>query len=410
MAKTFDKDIQFYKFCSYGFLKNLRFFDPFLYLFFLSKGLSFFEIGLLVSWREIIVNILEIPAGFLADSMGRKRTMMTSFLAYILSFTIFYFSENFWIFGLSFLFYGFGDAFRQGTHKSMIVDYLRIKGWNDQKAHYYGHTRSWSQLGSALSSLLAAGMVVLTGDYQTVFLISTLPYFLNLLLIASYPEELNGVIVNNKKSVRENFKNVFADFLISLKQKSTLKTIGNLSLFSGFHKAAKDYLQPILETMALSLPVLLYIGHKERSAILIGICFFIIHIITAISSRYSGRFAELFKNGHRPLNITLFAGLITGIAAGIALHYGFLLFAGLCFMIIYIMENLRKPIGISKLTDHIKTEALTSSLSVQSQGETIFAALLAPILGLLADHVSISFSLIIVSSSLLIPALFLRSR
>ncbi len=33
--KTFNKDLQFYKFCAYGFLKNLRFFEPFLMLFFL---------------------------------------------------------------------------------------------------------------------------------------------------------------------------------------------------------------------------------------------------------------------------------------------------------------------------------------------------------------------------------------
>ena len=39
----FRKDLQYYKFCLYGFLKNLRFFEAFLILFFLEGGLSFFE-------------------------------------------------------------------------------------------------------------------------------------------------------------------------------------------------------------------------------------------------------------------------------------------------------------------------------------------------------------------------------
>ena len=37
----------------------------------------------------------------------------------------------------------------------MIFEYLKIKGWTEQKVHYYGHTRSYSQIGSAISSLIA---------------------------------------------------------------------------------------------------------------------------------------------------------------------------------------------------------------------------------------------------------------
>lgn len=45
MHPGFTKDLQFYKFSLYGFLKNLRFFEPFLYLFFLEQGLNFLQIG-----------------------------------------------------------------------------------------------------------------------------------------------------------------------------------------------------------------------------------------------------------------------------------------------------------------------------------------------------------------------------
>ena len=43
------KDKQIYKFSAYGFLKNLRFFDPFIILFFREMGISFLEIGILFS-------------------------------------------------------------------------------------------------------------------------------------------------------------------------------------------------------------------------------------------------------------------------------------------------------------------------------------------------------------------------
>lgn len=43
-TSSFDKNLQFYKFGLYGFLKNQRFFDPFLMLFFLEKGMTFFKL------------------------------------------------------------------------------------------------------------------------------------------------------------------------------------------------------------------------------------------------------------------------------------------------------------------------------------------------------------------------------
>lgn len=75
------------------------------------------------------------------------------------------------------LFYAYGDAFRTGTHKAMIFEYLKIKGWHDQKVHYYGHTRSWSQMGSAVSAALAAMIVFITRDYQMVFLLLGNPLY-----------------------------------------------------------------------------------------------------------------------------------------------------------------------------------------------------------------------------------------
>ena len=71
---TFSKDKQFNKFCAYGFLKNLRFFDAFLLLFFLENGISFSQIGILYAVREITINVLEIPSGIVADTYGRKNS------------------------------------------------------------------------------------------------------------------------------------------------------------------------------------------------------------------------------------------------------------------------------------------------------------------------------------------------
>ena len=41
------KDKQIWKFCAYGFLKNLQFFEPYLFIYLLGKGMNLFDIGIL---------------------------------------------------------------------------------------------------------------------------------------------------------------------------------------------------------------------------------------------------------------------------------------------------------------------------------------------------------------------------
>ena len=103
----FSKDLQYYKFGLYGFLKNLRFFEPFLLLFFLEKDLSYLQIGTLYAIREVATNLLEIPSGFLADVLGRRRTMLVSFLFYIGSFLLFYYSSGYFSMAIA-MFFLFG--------------------------------------------------------------------------------------------------------------------------------------------------------------------------------------------------------------------------------------------------------------------------------------------------------------
>ena len=86
----FRKDRMFHRFALYGFLKNLKFFEPFIILFFREAELSFFQIGLLFSIRDLATNVLEVPTGVYADAFGRRRSMVMAFVSYIVSFIIFF--------------------------------------------------------------------------------------------------------------------------------------------------------------------------------------------------------------------------------------------------------------------------------------------------------------------------------
>ena len=67
-----------FRFSLYGFLKNQQYYDPFLILAFRSKGLSFTQIGLLIGFRELCINLMEVPTGAIADVAGRRRSSMAA--------------------------------------------------------------------------------------------------------------------------------------------------------------------------------------------------------------------------------------------------------------------------------------------------------------------------------------------
>ncbi len=404
---TFEKDIQYYKFCLYGFLKNQRFFEPFFILYLLDKGFGFLEIGTIYTIREITRNIFEIPAGFGADALGRKKTMMTSFGLYITSFLVYWQAKTYFVLVTATLFFALADAFRTGTHKAMIFDYLKHKGWGDQKVHYYGHTRSWSQLGSAVSSLIAASLIFISGTYELIFLFSGIPSILGFFLILSYPGYLDGK--NQKLSlsgIGDRFKKVWKEFALSFRRPEIFKAILNASSFSGYYRAVKDYLQPIIVSLVVALPFLSSYGEEQRSAVFVGVIYFFIYLSTSAASRNAGKFADRFRYLGTPLNLTLIAGILIGAVSGLLYHFEFILVSIIAFILIYLLENIRKPVGVSYIGENLNEDILATALSVESQGQTLFSAVLAFLLGLFSEKFGVGTGLVIVSGILLVPVPF----
>jgi len=272
-----------FKFSAYGFLKNLRFFEPFLLLFFtVEKGLSYTQFGALVAVREIAVYVLEIPTGIIADVTGRRRTMVLAFTSYLMAFAVFSLTNSFWAFVPAMILFGAGEALRSGTHKSMIMQHLDLEGLSGLKVHYYGITRSWSRMGSAISALLAGCVVFLARSYQTVFLASMAPYVLGLFLMYTYPRELDGK-VEGRFSLAALGHHTADSFRAIWRTREVTKVLLNAATTNSFFKVAKDYLQPILKGAAVALaagtPLLAFAKTDEqRTAVVIAIVYSIAHL------------------------------------------------------------------------------------------------------------------------------------
>ena len=393
--QTFTRDFQFFRFAAYGFLKNLRLFEPFMILFLLSQGINFFQIGILYSIREIAVNLLEVPTGIFADTFGRRLTMVMSMLSYIISFLIFFFVPNFWAYALAMVLFAMGEAFRSGTHKALILAYLKIKGWDHLKTMYYGATRSWSQIGSAVNALLAGLLVALYGNYKVVFAVSLVPYVINLVNLATYPKELDKFVQKKKKKIE-----TITDFINMLRDPIILRAFMNSSVFMGTFKGTKDYLQPLLKDMAIALPVLLWLSGDQRTAIIVGIVYSIIYFINSFASRNTYKLKNMAGTGITTLINTLYVvGMVGVTLAGVFYHIGWYYVAVLMFLVLYVLQNLRRPIMLDYISEIIPAGSMATGLSVESQIKSIVAAILAPIMGALANTFGVGAALTIVGGA-----------
>jgi len=397
---SFTKDRQYYKFCMYGFLKNLRFFDAFFLLYLKQKGLTYTEIGSLYALRELITNLSEVPTGIFADSFGRKKSLMLSFLGYITSFVLFYSGHSYSVFLLAFSLYGIADALRSGTHKGMIMKYLKLKNESEHKIAYYGHTRACSQRGSALSALIAGLIVYYTGNYNQIFLLSIIPYLLNLILIWTYPDELDFADSKQRHSIKQNL----AALWYALKNPKVISIVHSSAVFTAFQKASKDYIQPVMKSLAPALPVLIGIATTKKTGLLMGIMYTILYLLTATASKYAGVLTAKFQN-------LSYKSLILGFALGIIGGYFYKVHAWTWALLalsgIYVMQSLRKPVLTGYLADEVPNEILTSVLSAESLYRTLLTALIALVLGIITDTYGLAMAFMAVSGLLLVFSLLI---
>jgi len=403
------------RFGTYGFLKNLVFFEPFLILFLREQGISFFQIGILIAVREITINLTEIPTGIIADIMGRRRAMLGSFLSYILSFVMFYCSQSYIVLVLAMIFFGFGEAFRSGTHKAMIMEYMDLKGKECYKSvQVFSFVRAWSQIGSALSTLLAAGLVFYSGQYKIVFLATIIPYLLNAALILTYPCELDGKH-EVKTDLRSIFQFVYGSMKRMLWQPMLRRIILNSALDKGLYKVLKDYLQPVVAVSSLMLfpflPTLVPgVDKKQVTAIAIAVVYSSIYIFNALASVQTERLERWFKGTCRALNITYLFYIVTMLVAFGALLWNWWWITVLCFMLIGGIQNVRRPMIISFLERFMDRKERATVMSVETQLQILMTMLLAPLLGALADRFGLAAVFVAAFSVFTVFGYLLRLR
>ncbi len=374
------------RFALYGFLKNQRYFEPFIILFFLQRGLSFTEIGFLIAFRELVINLMEVPSGTVADLFGRRRSMMLSFAAYITSFAVFASGRAYPVFFVAMFFFAVGEAFRTGTHKAMIFTWLRTENRLLEKTKVYGYTRSWSKLGSVASTIIAVTIVFVLKDYAWVFWFAIVPYVIGLVNFLGYPAHLEG---QPGQTVRA--RDVAVHLCSCARNAATVPSLRRLltesMTFEGVYKAFQDYLQPVVRNAALLLPLFVSMTQERRTALLIGIVYIVLYLGSAYASRSAHRLVGRAGGEDKGSYLLWRLVAVTYILLVPLLYYELYYAAISGFVVLALVQNLWRPVLVSRFDEFAGEREGATVLSIESQAKSVATMIVAPLFGLSVDLV-----------------------
>jgi len=378
-----------FRFSLYGFLKNQRYFEPFLLLAMLDVGLSFTQIGLLVALRELVTATLEIPSGAIADVLGRRRSMVAAFVGYVAAYVTLALAHGLAGFALGMALVGVGDAFRTGTHKAMVFDWLRSQGREADKIEVYGYTRSWSQTGSAVSIPVAAATVYVTGSFVPVFWLSAALAVANVVNLATYPAYLEGA-PQKSRSVREVARHLGRSLRAVATDPPLRRLLIEAAAFGGTYKVIKDYLQPVVAGLALSLVILRGLEAQQATAVTAGVVYVALYVLSALASRRAHRFVDRFEHPTRAAWWIWIAAGGSYALLGPMLAWGWTAAAVAGFLALALLHNLFRPLLVSRVDARSDPTAAATVLSVESQATSTAAIVLAPVMGWAVDQASAS--------------------
>jgi MFS family permease len=133
---------------------------PYIIPFYTENDLDMQQIMLLQAAYSVSIVILEIPSGYFADVIGRRRTLIMGTIMGTLGFVVYGFSNGFLGFLIAELVLGFGQSFISGADSAMLYDSLLDNKKEKDYIRFEGRMTSIGNIAEALAGI-AGGLIAL---------------------------------------------------------------------------------------------------------------------------------------------------------------------------------------------------------------------------------------------------------
>lgn len=127
---------------------------PIVVPFYQSNSLSMKDIMILQAVYSIAIVVLEIPSGYLADVIGRKKTLIIGAILGSIGFATYSFSYGLMGFLLAEIILGMGQSCVSGADSALLYDSLQENGKEKHYTRYEGRITSLGNVAEAVAGII----------------------------------------------------------------------------------------------------------------------------------------------------------------------------------------------------------------------------------------------------------------
>jgi len=351
---------------------------PLYIILFREQGLSITEISLLLSFWSLVELLSEVPSGIIADRWNRKYMLFIAVILKAVCFTIWVFSNTFWLFALGFLFWGISGAFSSGTEEGLIYDNLKSENRENDFGKIYGKGRFFSSIGIIIG-VISGGLLAHFININTISIISIVVLTINLFFITMLKEK-NYYSERLEKESIHYFKTLFEAISICSK---------NIKIFLGM----------ILLVLVISVVVAytdefdpLIIDDFGLGYIWVSIIFLVRFGFIALGERFAAVIEQKIKTNHKVFILAGIACILFLLFSVLWNQYIILIF-GLFCMIMTIAELIQ----ITVIQNEIDEEGRATIMSIYNLFQNLAMIVFCTIYAALSNAFSLRICYILIS-------------
>ncbi len=192
---------------------------PFITLYYLDLGFSFFQISIINAAYGISMFLFEIPTGAFADGFSRKYSVALGSFIVALSILFIPFTFNFYLIVVLYALAGIGMTFVSGAEEAWVIDNLNKAERKDLHQEYFIKNGSIDALGATLAPIIGA-VIIKVYSLKILWFVYAIGYLLSgitvLLFTKEYfkPQKLNPLAM-----IKTSYHNSKMGLVFSIRHK-----------------------------------------------------------------------------------------------------------------------------------------------------------------------------------------------
>ncbi len=360
---------------------------PIVALFYNENGLNDFDVYLLQAIYSVSVAVMEIPSGYMADIVGRKKTLVLGSILGTLGYLTYSVSHNFSGFLVAEIILGIGGSFISGADSAMLFDSLVATQHQHRYLQFEGRITSLGNFAETAAAV-CGGLIAAFISYRAVYISQTIIAALAVpaaLLLLEPPKEsdierpgVHHILSVCKNAILTNKKLSSSIFLSAVTGIATLCMAWTSQIYFVANNFTEVTITPLW--VSLNLTVAVVAAFASVAMRILGRRISLILIILYLPSAY------------------IFLGWLPLFPAIISLY------------LFYAIRGYATPVLKDLINQNCSASTRATVLSIRSLIIRLGFALLGPAIGLVSDGFTLSSALILTGILLLTMAILAGSR